>query len=358
MVTVDDRAKRLLESALKIESPFEVDESLCLYSPQDNVDCLTHPRIAQWLEFIQNDYEPELPDAERRVLLFMPCTKTKPYPFSTEHLAINQRLLDEGYRPTRRHYLPQELIARLDPQFSPEVLNLSPLVDSRGTVVHRMVISEPMAVVPYEHIAEYRGRPSPAVAYDDPGLFENRGNAVSPWRADSTAVRLSATRWKWGDQERRQYVVMHNEMARILAAVVARIGRHYSDIVSWVAPGLTHRSFVLARGERAFHHVTTSRKVGARRLELVGANDHLSADDRIACLPLPDDCKFAIQRLSRRLGIDIPRASAIYARGGANATPLALPELLDVLVKRLANCPSGTRGTTHDARIAVENSRQ
>src|SRR5882724_5453693 len=127
MVTVEDRAKRILESALKIESPFKVDETLCLYSPQDNVDSLKHPRIAEWLDFIQNGYEPELPDAERRVLLFMPCTRTKPYPFSSEHMAINQRLLDEGYRPSRPSWLPQELLERLEPAFSPEVLNLSPL---------------------------------------------------------------------------------------------------------------------------------------------------------------------------------------------------------------------------------------
>ena len=156
MVTVDNRSRRILESRLKIEKPFQLDETLCLYSPQDNVDSLTHPRIAEWLDFIQSDYEPELPDAEHRVLLFMPCTKTKPYPFSTEHMAINQRLLDEGYRPIRPNYLPQELLARLEPQFSPDVLNLSPLTDGRGTVVHRMVISEPMAVVPYEHIVEFR----------------------------------------------------------------------------------------------------------------------------------------------------------------------------------------------------------
>jgi hypothetical protein len=353
MVTVEDRSKRVHESALKIESPFQLDETLCLYSPQDNVDSLRHPRIAEWLDFIQNEYEPELPEAGRRVLLFMPCTKTKPYPFSSEHMAINQRLLDKGYRPSGRLYLPQELQARLEPSFSPEVLNLSPLVDKSGTVLHRMVISEPMAVVPYEHIAEFRGKPSPAVAYDDPGLFENRGNAVSPWRPDSTAVRMSATRWKWGDEERRQYVAMHNEMARILAEVVVRIGRNYTDVVSWVAPGLTHRSFVLARDERAFHHVSTSRKVGARRLELIGANDHLPADLRIACLPVPDDCKTAIARLSHRLQIDIPRATAIYARGGANATPLALPELLDVLVRRLNHSHVSVEGKKDHDRVAT-----
>lgn len=355
MVTVEDRSRRVLESKLKIESPFQLDETLCLYSPQDNVDSLKHPRIAEWLDYIQNDYKPELPEAEHRVLLFMPCTKTKPYPFSTEHMAINQRLLDEGYRPLRPTYLRQELRARLEPQFSPDVLNLSPLTDGRGTLIHRMVISEPMAVVPYEHIVEFRGKASPAVAYDDPGLFENRGNAVSPWRPDSTAVRMSATRWKWGDEERRHYVIMHNEMARILANVVARIAHNYTDVISWVAPGLTHRSFVLGRNERAFHNVATSRMVGGKRLELVGANDHLPPARRINCLPLPDDCRHAIERLSRRLKIDISKATAIYARGGNNATPLALPELLDVLVKRLAGEHTKDKGKKAHDSVATDN---
>ena len=53
------------------------------------------------------------------------------------------------------------------------------------TTIASALISEPLALVPYEHIANYEGRPSPACAYDDPGLFENRGNAVSPWRSDS-----------------------------------------------------------------------------------------------------------------------------------------------------------------------------
>lgn len=192
MIPVENRDERVVDSSKKIESPFEVDPSLCLYSPQDNYDSLTHPRIAEWIDFVKTIYVPDLPDAERHILLFMPCTKTKPYPFSTEHQAINQRLLDSGFKPTARLYLPQELQARLRTGFSPEVLNLSPLANADGTVIHRMVISEPMAVVPYEHIAAFKGKPSPAVAYDDPGLFENRGNAVSPWRADSTAVQVSA----------------------------------------------------------------------------------------------------------------------------------------------------------------------
>ena len=335
MVSVLDRAERIRESAVKIEAPFVLDESLCLYSPQDNVTALEHPRIKRWIEFVTQQYEPQVPDAERTILLFLPCTKTKPYPASLEHQAINRYLLDRGFAPTGATALPDALRRLLMPDVPADVLNLSPLRDERGTVVHRMVISEPLGIVPYEHIAEYGGEQSPAAAYDDPGLFELRGNAVSPWLPNSTAVQLSPTRWKWGDEERRHYVLMHNAMAEVIAAVIARIGQRYSDRISWVSPGLTHRSFVLARDQRREHNVVASRRVGVERLALIGANDRLPAELAIDCLPTVENCRVAIERLAHNLGIDIKRATGAYSRGGVNATPLALPEVLAFLGARL-----------------------
>ena len=78
MVSVQDRALRVTESRQKILKPFVLDETLCLYSPQDNVDSLNHPRIVAWNDFIDHRYEPSLPDGRRRIMLFVPCTKTKP----------------------------------------------------------------------------------------------------------------------------------------------------------------------------------------------------------------------------------------------------------------------------------------
>ena len=335
MVTVTNRAQRVLESKLKIESPFVLDETLCLYSPQDNVDALAHPRIADWLRFIQKDYVPPLPRCRRRVLLLMPCTKTKPYPFSSEHKHINQRLIEAGFQPTGDLFLPQPLRERLEEKFSAGVLNLSPLIDGRGTLVHRVVVSEPMALVPYECIVDYEGKPSPATAYDDPGLFENRGNAVSPWRPDCTATAVSPTHWRWGDDERRHYVLMHNAMAEAMARTIARIAKHYTDMVAWVAPGLTHRSFILAHDQRAANKIPGWRRAGALRLDLIGANDRLPSDSQIECLPTPRHGADALRRLARRLGVSVSRAKGIYARGGADATPLALRELLDILVAQL-----------------------
>jgi hypothetical protein len=363
MVTVINRAQRILESKFKIEKPFVLDETLCLYSPQDNVDSLKHRRITDWLRFIRNDYVPKLPKAERRILLLMPCTKTKPYPFSSEHKHINQRLIAAGFGPTARLLLPKELQVRLEDEFSPGVLNLSPLLTGRGTLVHRVVISEPMALVPYECIVEYRGKPSPSTAYDDPGMFENRGNAVSPWRKDCTAVQTSPTRWQWGDQERRHYVLMHNAMSEAVAAMISRLADRYTDIVAWVAPGLTHRSFILAKSERAANRIDASRRVGKERLALIGANDRLPPETQIQCLPTPQHCADAIGRLARRLDASVEHARGVYARGGANATPLALPELLDVLISRLtgklqtaaaAATPSTERKVPHASHSASD----
>ncbi|MGI3166570.1 DUF5591 domain-containing protein [Pseudooceanicola sp. 200-1SW] len=334
-VIVEDKAARFLQSQEKIQAPYELDPELCLYCPQDNMDSLSHPRIADWIEFVTERYMPPLPEGGRKVLLMMPCTATKPYPFSTEHRAINRRLYDEGFRPVARQPLAQELCARLGPDDPQELLDVSILSDGKGTYIHRAVISEPMALVPYETITGYEGKPSPCHAYDDPGLFEKRGNAVSPWREDSTAVQVGPSKWAWGDNEKRAYVEMHNEMARLLAKAMERIGGLYDARISWVAPGLTHRSFVLERAARKAHGVPAFKKVAGENLAFTGANDLLPEHLKITCLPLAADCTDAIERLAKRLGTTPDRVGSHWSRGGANATPLALPELLDVLVENI-----------------------
>jgi hypothetical protein len=352
MVTVTDRALRIRESRDKICSPFELDESLCLYSPQDNVDALRHPRIVDWCRFVTQGYEPELPAGSRRILLMLPCTKTKPYPFSVEHKRINRALISAGFRPTASLAAPSELCDALEPEFPPEVLNLSPLRDDRGTVIHRVVLSEPLGVVPYENIVSYEGKPSPATAYDDPGLFESRGNAVSPWRPDFTATAVSGTRWKWGEEELRGYVTMHNVMSEWIAAFVARLAGRYTERVAWVAPGLTHRSFVLGRSERKAHGVPAFRSVGGRRMDLVGVNDRLPPELAATCLPTCDQCGVAMEKLARRLGRDVSQVGGAYSRGGGNATPLALPELLEVLVEMLRR-PAPVAGSRAAAAVRL-----
>ena len=49
------RENRLQESAIKIRKPFKIDSTLCIYSPQENVDSLNHPKIKSWQKFIQNE---------------------------------------------------------------------------------------------------------------------------------------------------------------------------------------------------------------------------------------------------------------------------------------------------------------
>ncbi len=337
MVAIEDRGRRIVESGRKILMPYAVDPALCLYSPQDNLDSLTNPKVARWLTFVREEYVPA-PTSARRILLFLPCTATKPYAASAEHRAINCRLLAEGFAPVKLDpSLPSELVTRLELADDTDVdslFALGPL--RRGNVeLHRVVMSEPLAFVPYEHMLSYSNGQCPAVAYDDPGLFENRGNAVSPWRSDSTAEQVSETQWRWGENERRAYVEMHNAMAQAAADVLTRLAPYYSSTIAWVAPGLTHRSFCLAKSERSHHGVTASKLVDRERLRLVGVNDLVAPENRIEVLPTPSQCVDARGRLEERLAISPRAANAIYARGGGGATPLALPEMLDVLIERL-----------------------
>lgn len=355
MVAITDRVSRIVESGQKILAPYEVDPELCLYSPQDNVDALKNSRVSAWMDFVRLDYQPTPSTARTRVMLFLPCTRTKPYVASLEHRAINGRLLAEGFAPVAPSVLvPAEILAA-HPDQDPRLFDLAPL--RRGDLeISRVVMSEPLAFVPYEHTLDFPGGRSPAVSYDDPGLFENRGNAVSPWRSDSTAQETTPTRWRWGPNERRSYVAMHNEMAGVLADVLRRLDGTFDHTVSWVAPGLTHRSFCLAKHERSVHGVAASKRVSGERLPLIGVNDLVDSHLGIEVLPSPDACDDARARLQQRLGVSTTAANAVFARGGGGATPLALPEVLDVLVARLDQIQFGP-GSTESQALDLETSR-
>jgi len=334
MVTTTNRKIRILESRKKICPPAKLDDDLCFYSPQENVEALGHPRIRRWLRFISREYVPKTDKKLHTILLLLPCTKAKPYLLSSEHLHINASLLAAGFRPMNGDSLAGTFSARLPAGFSEEVLSLAPL--RRGNIaVHRAVISEPLVFVPYQYVFMRGNRPSPACAYDDPGLFESRGNAVSPWRKDFTGISISPNKWRWGSEERRAYVTMHNEMSTRLAEVITRLRPHYSSVVAWVSPGLTHRSFILARDQRSADGVAATRRVGKQNLPLRGANDILATAHRIECLPSMEQCAAAKARLAKRLGRRPSAIGGYYSRGGGGATPLALPEMLQFLIVRL-----------------------
>jgi hypothetical protein len=334
MVTTTDRKVRILESRKKICRPAKLDDELCFYSPQENVEALKHPRVRRWIKFVLHDYVPKVDKSYRTILVLLPCTKTKPYLLSSEHLHINAGLIESGFRPMEGETLAGSFSAHLPPRFSPEVLSLAPLRKGK-VVIHRAVISEPLVFVPYDFVFKVGNRPSPACAYDDPGLFESRGNAVSPWRKDFTGIRISSTKWKWGDEERRAYVTMHNEMSGRLAEVIARLRRYYDAVVAWVSPGLTHRSFILDQGQRGANGLAATRRVARKDLPLQGANDLLAPPDRIECLPTVNQCASAKARLAKRLGRPVSAIGGYYSRGGGGATPLALPEMLQFLIARL-----------------------
>ncbi len=331
-------AARLAGSRSKIRAPFELDPTMCFYSPQANVDALAHPRIAAWIDFVRDGWTPTpVPGADRRVALLLPCTKYKPYVTSREHRSINAGLFAAGWRPSRTSDVPFELAAVLGDDEDLEVLNTSPL--RRGDVVlDRFVLSEPLALVPYELSMYFSGGPSPATSYDDPGLFEGRGTSVSPERDDCTATSREDGTWAWGPNERAAYVEMHNVMSSTLAAALGRVAPSYDHLVAWTSPGLTHRSFLADAAFRSTDGLPTSRRGHDGDLPLLGALDH--HPELVTILPTDEQRRRARELLAARLagqarGSSAASVRAVYARGDGHDTPLGLPELVDELVAHI-----------------------
>ena len=307
--------------------PYELDPSLRFYSPQANRDALEHPRVKAWLEFIGDEWQPDPGD---RIALLIPCTKFKPYSTSREHRAINRALLGAGWVPHGPAAPPGDLLAVLDPGEDPRLLHVGPLA-KQGVLLDRIVMSEPLALVPYPYIYEWNGDQSVATSYDDPGLFEARGTSVSPERSDSTAVESGDGRWRWGPNERQAYVEVHNRLAGVIAGVLGRVGDHYRAVGAWVSPGLTHRSFLADAGFRRSDGLPASRRGPDGPLTLSGALDDVPGS--VAIMPTAEQQEHAKAELAARLDrqgrSSGPRAVAgVYARGDGHDTPLGLPELL------------------------------
>src|SRR5271169_3761250 len=108
MVTVTDRKTRILESRRKICLPAKLDDELCFYSPQENVEALKHPRVRRWIRFVTREYVPVVDKKCHTILLLLPCTKRKPYPLSPEHLRINAGLVAAGFRPMKGATLAED----------------------------------------------------------------------------------------------------------------------------------------------------------------------------------------------------------------------------------------------------------
>ena len=130
---------RLADSASKIKAPFTVDPTMRFYSPQENVDAFDHPRIAPYLDWIANKWEP--PSGSPRLALIIPCTKSKPYSTSREHRSINGALLDAGWEPEGTGKPPEGLYDAIDDGDDPRLLDLSTMTRN-GVSLDRIVVSD------------------------------------------------------------------------------------------------------------------------------------------------------------------------------------------------------------------------
>jgi hypothetical protein len=320
----------------KVIPPFTLDERLTFYCPQENLEAFDNPIVADWHSFIRDSYEPPAAQGQR-VMLILPCTKDKPYIMSREHMAINGHLREEGFQPLSTVHVPPGLEERLPTGYDAAVLNNGLLVRD-GLILHRYVISEPMGLVPYELLYYYRGEMSPVSRYDDPGLFEHRPNTVCPWRDDDSSVE-KGNQLRWGDNEKLVYVRVHNKLAHLIAGVLRRLEPSYERIVAYVSPRLTHRSFLTSAEEKKDGGLRSARRIGSKTHTLEGVND--IHPGLVTIVPTREELERVYVALRQRL--EAERRSSVtssfvrghFARGGGGATPLALPEALQVLDRYL-----------------------
>jgi hypothetical protein len=255
---------------------------------------------------------------------------------SKEHLEINRYLLERGFEPISQPDYPKELLASLPPGYPQEAMHNGLL--QRGEVfVHRIVISEPMGLVPYEYIYQWRGQPSVAARYDDPGLFEQRGTAVGLWRWDNSAIEIGAGKYRWGPNERAAFAEVHNALSDLIAGLLTRFKPYYHRFIGYVSPKLTHRSFLTSRREKRSNGIPVSKQVDGGTIALIGVND--INPGLVEVVPSAEELGRIQEALSQRLsvepGMTPARVRATFASGGGGATPLILPEALAVLEDHL-----------------------
>jgi len=326
-----NRAERVRAAYAKITPPFTLDETLTFFCPQENVEALDHPGVRELHRFMLTEYYPPVA-GKKAVMLLLPCTKVKPYSLSDEHQAINRYLLAQGFQPVEAGDNPPELLAALPQGTDPRLLNNRPW--ARGDLLlHRFVMSEPMALVPYEYIYTFGGKPSLTARYDDPGLFEHRGTAVCPWRPDCTG-KQAAHGYRWGDNEKAAFVEMHNRLVKLMVAMLERFGDAYVARLAYVSPKLTHRSFLTSVEEKRRAGLSLGRRTSQGLLPLIGVND--SRADWVRSIPNEVEIEEILSRLAQRLTESSPRQiKGTFATGGGGVTPLVLPETLDVLGQHL-----------------------
>ena len=258
------RAELVERGRGKALAPYTLDEELTFFCPQENLEALALP-VVQKAHADQRAWAAAPGDGTSSILLLLPCQARKPYPLSPEHLAVNAALLAAGWEPEGPGDWPAQLATHVDDE---RLLSEAPLWRD-GVRLERAVVSEPFALVPYARVYfDAEGAPSPFARYVDPGLFEHRRIAPT-WRVDCTARD-----GRWGEAEREAYIAIHNVLAEHLAAVLAAAAPRYEAIVAYVAPGLTHRSFLAGAEEKRAAGLPTSRRGrGGTRRTLLGVDD-------------------------------------------------------------------------------------
>ena len=176
----DPYCKNILIELSKKQCGPQLNPKLTAYSPQEGLELIQHEDVqAYWRKALNTDPPDE---AENSIILFLPCSRNKPYIISNQHKELRRSFSKHGYELSRNGVY----------------------INSRdGESFYPVVVSEPMGVVPYQFVIN---DVYPVSHYDCPGFFDypvNRGWQVTPYREDNTAHDPKRSGFKLGPNEKR-----------------------------------------------------------------------------------------------------------------------------------------------------------
>lgn len=194
MDVCDPKCRHRLVQVSREQCGPQLEVELTAYSPQEGLELLDHPDVQKFWTSVLKLKVPK--DAVGGCLIFLPCSRRKPYHRSVQHRELRQAFQKEGFVFTECGVLRKEGEGRFFP----------------------VVISEPMGAVPYDVVLR---REYPVCHYDCPTFFDyssSRGWQVTPYRLDNTARDPNANGFLLGENEKKAL----NEGLKRIARQVSR----------------------------------------------------------------------------------------------------------------------------------------
>ncbi len=223
--------------------PYTLDEQLTFFCPQENLEALG-PAGRAVLPGTGCSPSTSPSTAPSPAVLLLPCQAVKPYTLSPEHRAVNAALAGAGYLPegARRLAGGARRAARCGPALQRAAARKR-LPHRPGRALRAVRRRALRGDLP---LARRALAPAPATTI--------RGcSSTAGWAAPGAPTRRApgaAAHGTGATNERVAFAATHNRLSDLMARELTRLAPHYAAIVAYIAPGLTHRSFLSGARER------------------------------------------------------------------------------------------------------------